>query len=126
MTCLTGDSLAGNPTKGLVHSSRKIRRAARPPVRRAHSPDDSLKVLEGYGLLPVTTSASPAMEHDPKDADMLQFPDRLPEAVFQPVGKASWGPVSDRVEKATGSAVDGDPRQVPGAPQRFAVARAGE
>lgn len=95
-------------------------------LRYVYSPENSLRFLDQYGLLPVTTSASQAMERNPRDADMLQFLDRLPEAVFYPVGKTSWGPVSDQVKKTIGSAVDGDPKQVLGTLQRFAAAQAGK
>ncbi|MBM9439991.1 extracellular solute-binding protein [Actinacidiphila bryophytorum] len=95
-------------------------------LQYVYSPENSLKFLEQYGLLPVTTSASQAMEHNPKDADLLQFLDRLPDAVFYPVDKTSWGPVSDQVKKTIGSAVDGDPKQVLGVLQRFATAQGGK
>ncbi|MFG1809961.1 extracellular solute-binding protein [Streptomyces sp. NPDC049040] len=95
-------------------------------LRFVYSPENSLKFLDEYGLLPVTSSASQAMEKNPADKDMLQFLDRLPDAVFYPVGKTSWGPVSDRVKKTIGTAVDGDPQQVLGTLQRFAAAQGGK
>lgn len=95
-------------------------------LRYVYSPENSLKFLDTYGLLPVTSSASQAMEHNPKDADMLQFLDRLPDAVFYPVNKTTWGSVSDRVKKTIGKAVDGDPEFVLGTLQRFAAAQSGE
>ncbi len=95
-------------------------------LRYVYSPENSLKFLDQYGLLPVTTSASQAMERNPKDKDMLQFLDRLPDAVFYPVDKTSWGPVSDQVKKTIGGAVDGDPKQVLGTLQRFAAAQGGK
>jgi multiple sugar transport system substrate-binding protein len=95
-------------------------------LRYVYSAENSLKFLDQYGLLPVTTSASQAMERNPKDADLRQFLDRLPDAVFYPVDRTSWGPVSEQVKKSIGAAVDGDPKQVLGAIQRFAAAQAGK
>jgi multiple sugar transport system substrate-binding protein len=95
-------------------------------LRYVYSPENSLKFLDQYGLLPVTTTASQAMERNPEDADMLQFLHRLPDAVFYPVDKTSWGPVSDQVKKTIGAAVDGDPKQVLGTLQRFAAAQGGK
>ncbi len=73
---------------------------------------NTVKFLDEYGLLPVTTSASEAMEINPKDKDLVQFLNLLPEAVFYPVGKNSWGPVSERVKKVIGKAVHTDPKSV--------------
>ncbi|CAG6393805.1 extracellular solute-binding protein [Streptomyces cocklensis] len=95
-------------------------------LRYVYSAENSLKFLDQYGLLPVTTSALQAMERNPKDADMRQFLERLPAAVFYPVDKTSWGPVSDQVKKLIGTAVDGDPKQVLGTLQRFAAAQVGK
>jgi multiple sugar transport system substrate-binding protein len=95
-------------------------------LRYVYSPENSLKFLDRYGLLPVTTSASQAMERNPKDADMLQFLHRLPDAAFYPVGTTSWGPVSNQVKKTIGTAVDGDPKQVLGELQRFAAGQGGK
>jgi multiple sugar transport system substrate-binding protein len=95
-------------------------------LRYVYSAENSLKFLDQYGLLPVTTSALQAMERNPKDVDMRQFLERLPAAVFYPVDKTSWGPVSDQVKKLIGTAVDGDPKQVLGTLQRFAAAQVGK
>ncbi len=73
---------------------------------------NTVKFLDEYGLLPVTTSASQAMQHNPKDKDLVQFLDLLPDAVFYPSDKTSWGPVSDRVKKDIGKAVHQDPKAV--------------
>ncbi|WUH93000.1 extracellular solute-binding protein [Streptomyces sp. NBC_00433] len=94
-------------------------------LRYVYSSDNSLRFLDQYGLLPVTTSASQAMERNPKDKDMLQFLDRLPEAAFYPVNKTSWGAVSDQVKKSIGAAVHGSPAQVLSTLQRFGVAQGG-
>lgn len=82
---------------------------------------NSVKFLDEYGLLPVTITASQAMRKSPKDADLVQFLNLLPEAVFYPVNKTSWGPVSDEVKKVIGQAVHGDPKQVLSDLQRFAL-----
>ncbi|MEU5403875.1 extracellular solute-binding protein [Streptomyces sp. NPDC005963] len=65
-------------------------------------------------LLPVTTSASEAMEDDAQHADLKPFLDELPESVLPPVDKTSWATVSDEVKRNIGNAVKpgGSPRQV--------------
>lgn len=73
---------------------------------------NSVKFLDKYGLLPVTAAASDAMRADPKDKDLVQFLDLLPDAVFYPVDKTSWGAVSDRIKKVIGTAVHSDPKTV--------------
>ncbi|MFI1097461.1 extracellular solute-binding protein [Streptomyces sp. NPDC020917] len=73
---------------------------------------NAVKFLDEYGLLPVTTSALTTMEGSPKYADLAQFLNLLPEAIFYPVNKTSWGPVSDDVKKTIGQAVHGDPKTV--------------
>ncbi|NUP38131.1 MAG: extracellular solute-binding protein [Streptomyces sp.] len=95
-------------------------------LRYVYTPENSRKFLDEYGLLPVTSTVSQQMEADPKEADMRQFIDQLPEAVFYPVGKTSWGAVSDQVKKSIGKAVEGDPAQVLGGLQRFAAAQGGK
>ncbi|MBY8878876.1 extracellular solute-binding protein [Actinacidiphila acidipaludis] len=73
---------------------------------------NAVKFLDEYGLLPVTTTALTTMKNDPKYADLRKFLDLLPEAVFYPVNKTSWGPVSDAVKADIGKAVTGDPKTV--------------
>ena len=73
---------------------------------------NAVKFLDEYGLLPVTTSALTTMRKDPKYADLKDFLDLLPEAIFYPVNKTSWGPVSDAVKRDIGQAVHGDPKSV--------------
>ncbi|MCL2553470.1 MAG: extracellular solute-binding protein [Actinomycetia bacterium] len=73
---------------------------------------NAVTFLDEYGLLPVTTSALTTMEGNPKYADLTQFLNLLPEAIFYPVNKTSWGPVSDDVKKTIGQAVHGDPKTV--------------
>jgi len=81
-------------------------------LQYVYQEQNTVKFLNEYGLLPVTTTASQAMRDDPKDKDLVQFLDLLPDAVFYPVDKTSWGPVSDRVKKVIGTAVDTDPKSV--------------
>lgn len=95
-------------------------------LRYVYSAQNSRKFLDEYGLLPVTTSVLDQMQADPKEADMRQFLVQLPRAVFYPVNKTSWGPVSDQVKKTIGKAVHGDPAQVLNSLQRFAVSQTGK
>lgn len=81
-------------------------------LQYVYNEKNTVKFLDEYGLLPVTTSASQAMRNNPKDKDLWQFLDLLPDAVFYPVDKTSWGPVSDRVKKDIGKAVHEDPKTV--------------
>lgn len=81
-------------------------------LQYVYSEKNTVKFLHTYGLLPVTTSDSLAMRDNPKDKNLVQFLDLLPDAVFYPVGKTSWGPVSARVKKTIGEAVHGDPKTV--------------
>jgi multiple sugar transport system substrate-binding protein len=81
-------------------------------LQYVYQEQNTVKFLNEYGLLPVTTTASQAMRADPKDKDLVQFLDLLPDAVFYPVDKTSWGPVSDRVKKVIGQAVHSDPKTV--------------
>jgi multiple sugar transport system substrate-binding protein len=73
---------------------------------------NTVKFLDEYGLLPVTATASQVMLKDPKDKDLVQFLNLLPDAVFYPVDKTSWGPVSKRVKTDMGKALNGDPKSV--------------
>jgi multiple sugar transport system substrate-binding protein len=82
---------------------------------------NSLKFLNEYGLLPVTITASQAMRKNPANKDLVQFLNLLPDAVFYPVNKTSWGPVSDQVKKSIGQAVHGDPKTVLADLQRYAL-----
>ncbi|WP_031522342.1 extracellular solute-binding protein [Streptomyces sp. NRRL F-5123] len=95
-------------------------------LQYVYQPANSRKFLDEYGFLPVTTSVSQAMAADPKEADMKQFIDVLPTAVFYPMNKTSWGAVSDEVKKSIGQAVEADPWQVLGALQRFASSQGGK
>jgi multiple sugar transport system substrate-binding protein len=92
-------------------------------LQYVYNEKNTVKFLDEYGLLPVTTSASQAMQDNPKDKDLVQFLDLLPDAVFYPVDKTSWGPVSDRVKKDIGKAVHSDPKSVLGDLQIYAEAQ---
>jgi len=81
-------------------------------LQYVYQEQNTVKFLNEYGLLPVTTTASQVMRDDPKDKDLVQFLDLLPDAVFYPVDKTSWGPVSDRLKKTIGQAVHSDPKTV--------------
>ncbi|MGW0699470.1 extracellular solute-binding protein [Streptomyces sp. NPDC002867] len=67
-------------------------------------------------LLPVTVSASEAMELDPAHKDLKAFLQELPGSVLPPVGKTSWAAVSESVKKNIGKAVEpgGSPASVLG------------
>lgn len=57
-------------------------------------------------LLPVTVSASEAMELDPAHKDLKAFLQELPGSVLPPVGKTSWAAVSESIKKNIGKAVE--------------------
>ncbi|MFF8845737.1 extracellular solute-binding protein [Streptomyces sp. NPDC015127] len=57
-------------------------------------------------LLPVTVSASEAMEQDPAHAKLKAFLQELPGSVLPPVGKTSWAAVSESIKKNIGRAVE--------------------
>lgn len=92
-------------------------------LQYVYQEQNSVKFLDEYGLLPVTTSASQAMRANPKDKDLVQFLDLLPDSVFYPVSKTSWGPVSSKVKTDIGKAVHGDPKTVLSNLQIFAQAQ---
>ncbi|MGI5398147.1 extracellular solute-binding protein [Streptomyces sp. CA-135486] len=57
-------------------------------------------------LLPVTVSASEAMEQDPQHQDLREFLQELPTSVLPPVGKTSWATVSESIKKNIGTAMN--------------------
>lgn len=69
-----------------------------------------------YGLLPVTDSASAAMESDPRYKPLRKFLAALPNAEFYPYGKTSWARASESIKENIGSAVEpnGSPESVLG------------
>ncbi|MGW1109139.1 extracellular solute-binding protein [Streptomyces sp. NPDC002540] len=69
-----------------------------------------------YGLLPVTDSASAAMESDPRYKPLRKFLAALPNAEFYPYGKTSWARASESIKENIGRAVEpnGSPESVLG------------
>jgi multiple sugar transport system substrate-binding protein len=83
-----------------------------------------LKFLDQYDYLPVTNSASVAMQADLKDSDLKLFLSLLPAGITEPVSKPSWGWVADRIHKGIGVGVTTqDPAAVLGVLERDAVER---
>ncbi|MDT9682018.1 extracellular solute-binding protein [Streptomyces sp. TRM76323] len=75
-----------------------------------------LEFSDRYDLLPVTVTASTAMEADPEHAALRPFLEELAGSELYPVGETSWAKVSESVKKNIGRAVapDGNPRAVLG------------
>ncbi|WP_405582884.1 extracellular solute-binding protein [Streptomyces sp. NBC_01190] len=90
-------------------------------LQYVYEQQNAVRFLDEYGLLPVTTSASQAMQVNKKDADLWPFLKLLPDAVFYPVDKTSWGPVSDAVKKSIGQTMTSDPKTVLSALQNQAM-----
>ncbi|GAA2223336.1 extracellular solute-binding protein [Streptomyces amakusaensis] len=65
-------------------------------------------------LLPVTVSASEAMELNPRHKNLREFLQELPSAQLPPVDKTSWALVSDDIKRNIGKAVapGGSPAKV--------------
>lgn len=59
-----------------------------------------------YDLLPVTDTASAAMEDDPRTKPLHQFLAALPDAEFYPFGKTSWAQASESIKENIGKAVE--------------------
>ncbi len=71
----------------------------------AYSDENVLEFAEEYDLLPVTGSASAAMEADAKHKKLRPFLEALPNSTLTPYGKTSWATVSETIKKKIGSAV---------------------
>ncbi|AOT59603.1 hypothetical protein K701_04750 [Streptomyces fradiae ATCC 10745 = DSM 40063] len=73
-----------------------------------------LDFSDRYDLLPVTVSASDAMEADSEHAALRPFLEELAGSELYPVGETSWARVSESVKKNIGRAVapGGNPRAV--------------
>ncbi|MFJ5048870.1 ABC transporter substrate-binding protein [Streptomyces sp. NPDC088719] len=71
----------------------------------AYSDENVLEFADQYDLLPVTGSASAAMETDTKHKKLRPFLAALPNSTLIPYGKTSWATVSDAIKKKIGSAV---------------------
>ncbi|MGW2183585.1 extracellular solute-binding protein [Streptomyces sp. NPDC001732] len=69
-----------------------------------------------YDLLPVTDSASAAMESDPAYKPLWKFLAALPDSQFYPYGKTSWARTSESIKENIGRAVEpnGGPESVLG------------
>ncbi|MEV5198818.1 extracellular solute-binding protein [Streptomyces sp. NPDC053720] len=69
-----------------------------------------------YDLLPVTDSASAAMESDARFKPLWKFLAALPNSQFYPFGKTSWARSSESIKENIGKAVepDGSPENVLG------------
>jgi multiple sugar transport system substrate-binding protein len=105
--------------KGNLDPDRKL-------LQYVYQTKNTVKFLDEYGLLPVTTSASQVMQGEKKDHDLVQFLNLLPDAVFYPVDKTSWTPVSDRMKKVIGTAVHDDPKSVLSQLQNYAETQDGQ
>ncbi|MEU6060586.1 extracellular solute-binding protein [Streptomyces sp. NPDC047097] len=73
-----------------------------------------LDFSDAYDILPVTVTASTAMEGDAKHKKLRPFLRELDNSELYPVGKTSWARVSKSVKANIGKAVtpDGDPEAV--------------
>ncbi len=72
----------------------------------AYKDDNVLAFADQYDLLPVTSSASAAMEGDKKHKSLHEFLSALPNSTLPPFGKTSWAQVSETVKEQIGSAVE--------------------
>ncbi|MFE1862792.1 extracellular solute-binding protein [Streptomyces anandii] len=89
-----------------------------------YSEKNVLAFSREYDLLPVTGSASDAMNAAEQDKALRPFLSELPLAQLYPVGKTSWAQVSADLKKRIGRAVapDGNPAAVLGQLQATATA----
>ncbi|MEU0098970.1 extracellular solute-binding protein [Streptomyces sp. NPDC006267] len=71
----------------------------------AYSDENVLEFAEEYDLLPVTGSASAAMETDKKHKKLRPFLAALPNSTLTPYGKTSWAAASESIKKKIGDAV---------------------
>ncbi|MFC8226685.1 ABC transporter substrate-binding protein [Streptomyces sp. NPDC057287] len=80
----------------------------------AYNDDNVMAFADQYDLLPVTSSASVAMEADSKHKSLHEFLTALPNSQLPPFGKTSWAQVSETVKEKIGSAVEpgGNPEGV--------------
>lgn len=81
-----------------------------------YSEKNVLAFSREYDLLPVTNSASKAMEASKQDEDLRPFLEELPLSTLYPVGNTSWATVSADIKKRIGQAVaaNGNPGAVLG------------
>ncbi|WP_267242687.1 extracellular solute-binding protein [Streptomyces sp. PR69] len=80
------------------------------------SDENVLKFAGDNDLLPVTVSASEAMEQNAAHKELQPFLKELPSSVLPPVGKTSWAKVSENIKTTIGKAVQpgGSPAAVLG------------
>lgn len=80
----------------------------------AYTDDNVLAFADQYDLLPVTSSASLAMEADNKHESLHEFLSALPNSQLYPFGKTSWAQVSETIKEKIGTAVEpgGSPESV--------------
>ncbi|MFF0074645.1 ABC transporter substrate-binding protein [Streptomyces sp. NPDC005494] len=71
----------------------------------AYEDENVLAFADRYDLLPVTSSASAAMETDSKHASLHEFLSALPNSQLYPFGKTSWAQASETIKEKIGSAV---------------------
>jgi multiple sugar transport system substrate-binding protein len=70
-----------------------------------YSEKNVLAFSREYDLLPVTNSASEAMEESTQDKALRPFLEELPLSTLYPVGNTSWATVSADIKKRIGQAV---------------------
>lgn len=89
-----------------------------------YSKNNVLNFTGQYELLPVTNSASTAMQGDQRYRHLWQFLEQLQNAEFYPADKTSWAKVSATIKEKIGAAVQkgGDPAAILGEIQREAEA----
>ncbi|MFF5895498.1 ABC transporter substrate-binding protein [Streptomyces argenteolus] len=71
----------------------------------AYDDENVLSFADRYDLLPVTSSASAAMEADSKHESLHEFLSALPNSQLYPFGKTSWAQASETIKEKIGSAV---------------------
>ncbi|MFI6462827.1 extracellular solute-binding protein [Streptomyces sp. NPDC050528] len=88
-----------------------------------YSEKNVLAFSREYDLLPVTNSASEAMQASKQDQDLRPFLEELPLSTLYPVGNTSWATVSADIKQRIGQAVaaNGSPGSVLGQLQASAT-----
>ncbi|MFI8001651.1 ABC transporter substrate-binding protein [Streptomyces sp. NPDC086010] len=72
----------------------------------AYEDENVLAFADQYDLLPVTGTASEAMEADDKHKPLHAFLEALPNSQLPPFGKTSWAKASETIKKEIGTAVE--------------------
>ncbi|MEV2247535.1 extracellular solute-binding protein [Streptomyces sp. NPDC049970] len=80
----------------------------------AYKDDNVMSFADQYDLLPVTSTASEAMQADSKHKSLHAFLEALPNSQLPPFGKTSWAKASETIKEKIGSAVEpgGNPESV--------------